>query len=116
LAQKQGSKLRERDPRRGVSSPAGLVSPVVMADARVPGLGPLRRDAERVGLPPDRSRQVERWSVEAVEWLLRSSPMGRGSKSIRRWRKDRKRKKAERKKRKLAAADQRRSSRRQRSG
>jgi hypothetical protein len=42
--------------------------------------------------------------------------MGRGSKSIRRWRKDRKRKKAERDKRKLAAADQRRGSSRQRSG
>ena len=43
-------------------------------------------------------------------WLLRSSPMGRGSKSIRRWRKDRKRRKAEREKRKLAAADQRHGS------
>jgi hypothetical protein len=42
--------------------------------------------------------------------------MGRGSKSIRRWRKDRKRKKAEREKRKFAAADQRRGSSRQRSG
>jgi len=42
--------------------------------------------------------------------------MGRGSKSIRRWRKDRKRKKAEREKRKLATVDQRRGSSRPRSG
>jgi hypothetical protein len=48
--------------------------------------------------------------------LLRSFPMGRGSKSIRRWRKDRKRRKAEREKRKVAAADQRRGGSRQRSG
>jgi len=51
-----------------------------------------------------------------VEWVVRLISMGRGSKSIRRWRKDRKRKKAEREKRKLAAADQRRASNRQRSG
>ena len=61
--------------------------------------------------------EVPGWSVEVVSSrLLRSSPMGRGSKSIRRWRKDRKRKKAEREKRKLAAADQRRGSSRLRSG
>jgi uncharacterized protein HemY len=46
-----------------------------------------------------------------VEWVVRLISMGRGSKSIRRWRKDRKRKKAEREKRKLAAVDQRRGSR-----
>jgi uncharacterized protein HemY len=51
-----------------------------------------------------------------VELVVRLISMGRGSKSIRRWRKDRKRKKAEREKRKLAAADQRRGSSRQRSG
>jgi hypothetical protein len=54
--------------------------------------------------------------VEVVELVVRLISMGRGSKSIRRWRKDRKRKKAEREKRKLAAADQRRGSSRQRSG
>jgi hypothetical protein len=53
--------------------------------------------------------------VEVVELVVRLISMGRGSKSIRRWRKDRKRKKAEREKRKLAAADQRRGSSRQRS-
>jgi len=51
-----------------------------------------------------------------VELVVRLISMGRGSKSIRRWRKDRKRKKAEREKRKLAAADQRRGSSRPRSG
>jgi uncharacterized protein HemY len=51
-----------------------------------------------------------------VEWVVRLISMGRGSKSIRRWRKDRKRKKAEREKRKLAAVDQRRGSSRPRSG
>jgi hypothetical protein len=40
-----------------------------------------------------------------IELVVRLISMGRGSKSIRRWRKDRKRKKAEREKRKLAAAD-----------
>ena len=50
-----------------------------------------------------------------VELVVRLISMGRGSKSIRRWRKDRKRKKAEREKRKLAAADQRRGNSRQRS-
>jgi len=54
--------------------------------------------------------------VEVVELVVRLISMGRGSKSIRRWRKDRKRKKAEREKRKLAAADQRRGSSRPRSG
>jgi hypothetical protein len=54
--------------------------------------------------------------VEVVELVVRLISMGRGSKSIRRWRKDRKRKKAEREKRKLAAADQGRGSSRQRSG
>src|SRR6266571_9547886 len=51
-----------------------------------------------------------------VELVVRLISMGRGSKSIRRWRKDRKRKKAEREKRKLAAVDQRRGSSRPRSG
>ena len=51
-----------------------------------------------------------------VELVVRLISMGRGSKSIRRWRKDRKRRKAEREKRKLAAADQRRGSGRPRSG
>ena len=54
--------------------------------------------------------------VEVVELVVRLISMGRGSKSIRRWRKDRKRKKAEREKRKFAAADQRRGSSRPRSG
>jgi len=54
--------------------------------------------------------------VEVVELVVRLISMGRGSKSIRRWRKDRKRKKGEREKRKLAAADQRRGSSRPRSG
>ena len=48
--------------------------------------------------------------------VVRLISMGRGFKSIRRWRKDRKRKKAEREKRKLAAVDQRRGSIRPRSG
>ncbi len=48
--------------------------------------------------------------------VVRLISMGRGSKSIRRWRKDRKRKKAEREKRKLAAVDQRHGSSRPRSG
>jgi len=54
--------------------------------------------------------------LNAVELVVTLISMGRGSKSIRRWRKDRKRKKAEREKRKLAAADQRRWSSRPRSG
>jgi len=54
--------------------------------------------------------------VEVVELVVRLISMGRGSKSIRRWRKDRKRKKAEREKRKLATVDQRRGSSRPRSG
>ena len=54
--------------------------------------------------------------LNAVELVVTLVSMGRGSKSIRRWRKDRKRKKAEREKRKLAAADQRRGSNRPRSG
>jgi hypothetical protein len=64
----------------------------------------------------DRDLGQVRCGVEVVELVVRLTSMGRGSKSIRRWRKDRKRKKAEREKRKLAAADQRRGSSRPRSG
>jgi hypothetical protein len=64
----------------------------------------------------DRELGQVRCGVEVVELVVRLTSMGRGSKSIRRWRKDRKRKKAEREKRKLAAADQRRGSSRPRSG
>jgi hypothetical protein len=54
--------------------------------------------------------------VNVVELVVRLISMGRGSKSIRRWRNDRKQKKAERENRKLAAADQRSGSSRPRSG
>jgi len=76
-----------------------------------------RTHVQSLNLTPSAASEGCRASgPEVVEWVVRLISMGRGSKSIRRWRKDRKRKKAEREKRKLAAADQRRGSSRQRSG
>jgi hypothetical protein len=83
-------------------------------DRKVSGLWHFRLGAVKQRAIQSGSRN---WGcgVEVVELVVRLISMGRGSKSIRRWRKDRKRKKAEREKRKLAAADQRRDSSRQRS-